>query len=146
MRSRALLTPLLLATLGFSAAACGGDDPINPSDLTGSYTLIDVNGGQLPAIVAFDNESVTRVVDGTLTMEANRDYQISIGLSFAFGGDIELPGSFDDRGAYVLRDRSLFFVSTSADTTWVGSVSGSTVAVELVLEGGEPTLQLRFIR
>ncbi|UCF18563.1 MAG: hypothetical protein JSU87_11505 [Gemmatimonadota bacterium] len=146
MNGRPFPTLLLVAALGFSTGACGGDELINPADLAGSYALLEVNGGQLPAVIASDVESVTRVVSGALTLEEDRDYLIAISLRTSFGDDIELPGSFDDRGIYILRDRSLFFASTSADTTWVGSVDGSTVAVALALEGGEPTLQLRFVR
>ena len=68
---------IALTCMALVLLACGGDDPISPADLAGTYLLATVDGQPLPKTVSVSSGSVTivRVDAATLQLVADGSTQ-----------------------------------------------------------------------
>ena len=146
-RVRAHRLLLLAATLISVAIVLGGCDQISgpqdgPAELTGSYTLADVGGNTLPAMIyegpfPINGQRVNVRLDirsSTMQLEANARYSIALTVDATAEGRT-VPLSLTDHGEYSRNGNALEFRSQDGSGTFNGSVRGTDVSVLIDLAG-----------
>lgn len=126
---RMLALGLLLATAGL--AACGGDDPVAPIDVQGTYTLRTANGSNVPVTFTTPAGSVF-VETGTLILQAGAaSGTLSIELN-----DVEQAGPFS--GTYTVSGNQIVLdgaFQNSDDLSFTGVITGTTITISDVSTG-----------
>jgi hypothetical protein len=87
-RPRSTLRPRFTLVLAATAAltACGGKHAkvTGPSDITGTYTLVSIDGNALPAPIVVNSQNVSQAKSGSLTL--NGDLTFAIGFIVTASG------------------------------------------------------------
>jgi hypothetical protein len=125
----------ILATALLSLAACS-DDPLTIEGLAGQYVMTAAEGQALPATVSTSDTLEIEVTGGTLLLLANAQYSLDVDFRLV---DPQMPGAtatetFIDVGPWDISGDFLALQSTTPGRTWVASVDGSRI----ILEIGEP--------
>jgi hypothetical protein len=111
-----------LAVVVATLAACGSDKNTStgPSDVTGTYTLVSVDGSPLPYAVPNNPEHAIVVQSATLTLGSDHSYTVT-GTGTSDGGDSQ----------QVLADAGTYSVGSSS-----GSASGTPVTFTSTTHSG----------
>lgn len=144
MRLR-IRSPLVAPCAALALAACG-NNTLAPEDIVGTHALVSVDGRSLPTVVDSTADAVTRATSGSLALEPDGRYTLSVQLEASTagsGGGGLLNSQFSDVGEYRLAGRTLELIAGPTEG-WIGDVSGSriTVAVRVVRD----TVALAFQR
>lgn len=142
--NRRICTTALLVAL---ITACD-DDPLRPIDVAGAYTLAEVAGQPLPAVLEETAESTTLVTAGQLELSADGDYTLVIEIEQLFTGpeNLVVRTTVSDSGAFeLIENDAIVLLSAQQGPTAVGNASGSRVSVSRELPGfGETEFRLSF--
>lgn len=138
--------PLLIAiwaTLLLALPGCG-DDPTGIEALVGQYTLIDVDGDDLPATTDSTQTSVTKVTGGTLFLDSDTRYAMTVRFEVTAAGGQPQPSGYVDEGTFSVEE-AVILLESSRSVTWTGIVEDPTVRVAVVVEGAsDEAVDLRF--
>jgi hypothetical protein len=123
MRRLLILTTTLLAVALLTA--CGGDDTTGgdddntgPGSIFGTYTLITVNGEDLPVEVP-----PFTITSGTLRLNSDNTYSVS--TPAIFQGE---PATFTDTGTFTVDGSTIQFSGVSSGD-FSGTISGNTLTM-----------------
>jgi len=144
-------TLALLATAG-----CGGDDPVTPEQLMGEYSLVMVNGVDLPATTWTSDGMSEEATGGQLVLEsaptaAPTDmlgglYSLSLSLRTNVGGGPVDTNLFDG-GLWTLDGDQLSFETGSPTLVLCGRVVDGVLILEMSRAGvPDPPPSLMFAR
>lgn len=116
------VSTLALAAVVATLAACGSDKgtTTGPGDVTGTYTLVTVDGSPLPYQVPNVPEHTIVVQSATLTLVSDHSYSVT-GTGTSDGGDPQ----------QVLADQGTYSVGSSS-----GSASGTPVTFTSTAHSG----------
>ena len=124
MRRLLILTITLLAVALLTA--CGGDDTTGgdedntgPGSIFGTYTLITVNGEELPVEI----QAGITITSGTLRLNSDNTYSISTPAIFQ-----DEPVTFTDTGTFTVDGSTIQFSGVSSGDS-SGTISGNTLTV-----------------
>lgn len=126
MTKRALLTATAAVLL---MSACS--DAFSPESVSGSYTLVSIDGESLPttATTTFNDVPVTATVSaGSLTLNGDGTYTLLLDVSAEFGGSV-INTAIPDAGTFTLQEPSTIRITSNN----AGQVSGT-------LDGGRLTV------
>ena len=125
MRRLLILTTTLLAVALLTA--CGGedttggdDDNTGPGSIFGTYTLITVNGEELPVEVVPPGITIT---SGTLRLNSDNTYSVS--TPAIFQGE---PVTLTDTGTFTVDGSTIQFSGVSSGE-FSGTISGNTLTM-----------------
>jgi hypothetical protein len=140
-RPRRLGAWLLLSAVALTAAACGSDsDPTAPTDVTGSYTLVTLNGAPIPALWGVFTEDgfdfQVYVTTSSLVVRADQTASFSATAEFRLGGVVIDTERFDEEGTWQLVG-SEFRVTLDGETI-IGTVEGRTLTLQVPPDGTIP--------
>ena len=121
-----------LVALALALTACG-DEPLTIEGLAGEYTLVAAAGSGLPATVESSDTLVIQVTGGRLSLISNGQYTLTADFQLTDPG---APGdtstqTFIDVGPWEITGDFVLLASTTPGKTWVGTVDGSEITVEL---------------
>lgn len=122
MVSKLKATSFLASTLLF-AVACSDSSGPGQATVTGTYTLMTLNGSPIPA--TFEEEGVSvRVTSGTLTLSSGNTFSAATIFTVTFGG---LPSTVSAtcNGTFTLNATSLSFTTVASDYCAGGITSAS---------------------
>ncbi len=155
MKSRLVLASIV-ALLMSGPLGCGDDDPVTPEQLLGEYTLLQVNGMDLPATTwtaeGLSEEAtagqlvLATAPTGSPTDMAGGRYTIRLELrTNAGGGTAET--SLVDQGLWTLDGSALSFDSDSPTLAWTGTMVDGVLVLEMDRMGlPEPRPRFMFTR
>lgn len=145
---RPIRSAALLATALLALASCG-DDPLTIEGLAGQYVMISAEQMTLPATLQTSDTLEVEVTGGTLVLLASAQYTLTVDFLLV---DPQMPGApgaqtFIDVGPWEIVSDLLTLLSTTPGQTWVGSVDGSRITLQI----GEPDflerpIEIRFQR
>lgn len=122
---------LLLVALLFPLSACG-DDPTDPTQaVVGTYTLVQVNGANLPALVLQNATGRYELLSGTLTLRSDQSFSQILTVR------LTPPGSsfpLSEIGTFSVSGNTVNF-QTSAGATYSGTLSGNMLTVNAIIVG-----------
>ena len=126
---------VLLSVLSLTLAACGSDgEPTAPVNVTGTYTLLSLNGAPIPALWGVFSEDDldfdVYVTTSSLEVRADQTVSLSAFLEFRLGGDVEETGFLGDSGTWQLVGNELRF-ALSGEMTITGIVEGRTLTLQV---------------
>ncbi|NIR46701.1 MAG: hypothetical protein GWN99_20045 [Gemmatimonadetes bacterium] len=135
----------LAALLALSTAACS-DDPTGLTAIVGVYTLIDVDDDPLPARTDSAVTHVTRVRAGTLSIDPDGSYAMTVEWELVPVGLSPVPGSHSEVGTVtIIGESQVRFEGDFA--TWTGIFEGDAMRVAVLLpEVSDTAVELRFRR
>ena len=111
----ALLLPL---------AACGDDGPTDPTQsAVGTYTLVQVNGSPLPALLGQFPEGRIDVLSGTLTLRNDKSYTEMVNVRFTPTTGVVQTIPVTENGTFTVTGSTVQF-NTSDGETYSGTLSG----------------------
>jgi hypothetical protein len=125
------VTALAVAAVLATLAACGSDNKgvTAPTDVSGTYSLVTVNGNALPFTVP-NNPSHTIVIQsGTVTLGTDHSYTVA-GTGTSDGGAAEQV--IADDGTYTLSGSTVTFTSSSHSSLIYTATATSTTLTEAV--------------
>jgi uncharacterized Zn-binding protein involved in type VI secretion len=120
MRRFLILTTALV--LGGLLAACNGDST-GPGSIFGTYTLVTVNGENVPVTLVMPPDTPIVFNAGWIRLDSDSTYTISMTVD----GVTPDPGD----GAFTVNGSSIAF---SGDFSGTGTISGNTLTI--VEDGG----------
>lgn len=135
MSRRRPTTLLLLVAFTSFAAACGSNDTTSPTNEFGHYTLLTVNGQNLPF-------TLTGTARGTVVIQS-ASIDLSAATSASSGKPVYLAGVsgtaggqaqqlLADNGTYTLTGTSVTFTSSIVPTVqYAGVINGNQLTVTL---------------
>ncbi len=144
-RLSALLIPLaavLIASLGCSS------DTMSPRDIAGLYGLILVDAKDLPVTTDSTATTVTKVTQGTLSIDPDGRYTMAaLAEEIPTGGGVTNPVLFSELGTLTfVADNELRF-SADNGSTWTGILAAPEIRVAIVFpEASAVALELTFRR
>jgi hypothetical protein len=84
---RPTISILLAVGLGFSLGACHDSAASSDADAAvGVYALQTVDGQPLPAVISQQGNDIAEIIQGTVTLEANRSFEDSTILRLTISG------------------------------------------------------------
>ena len=111
----ALLLPL---------AACGDDGPTDPTQsAVGTYTLVQVNGSPVPALLGQFEEGRIDVLSGTLTLRNDKSYTETVNVRFTPTTGVVQTIPVTENGTFTVTGSTVQF-KTSDGETYSGTLSG----------------------
>lgn len=135
---RQLMAVVLLAL----AAACGADKAIDPGPaVNGTYVLQSVNGASLPALLIEDTEERDEVSAGTITLGADRTWNITLTLRVTDLTDnsvFNMP--IGTGGTYTVSGSSVSLSGQGIGVVLNGTVAGAKLTVTGDVLGEASTL------
>jgi len=126
---------VLFSVLALTQAACSSDsEPTAPVDVTGTYTLIYLNGAPIPALWGVFTEGgvdfEVYVTTSSLEVRPDQTLTFSAFLEFRLGGTVEETESQDAEGTWQLVGNE--FSSTLLGVmTITGTVEGRTLTLQV---------------
>jgi ABC-type oligopeptide transport system substrate-binding subunit len=135
MGSKMKISSVRLARTAIAAAAIAllsacGSDSTGPktANVTGTYSLTQVNGASLPYTVPNTGNDVEVVQDGTITLSADSTYTASATGTFDGSGSTLVT----DAGTYSVSGTQVTFTSTAIPgAQYTGSIAGSGTSESL---------------
>ncbi len=134
---------IALTAVSVALAACGGggDDPIGPANVAGTYTLQTVNGSPLPFTTSEDATYKAEILSSAITLNGNNTF------SWAFTGrstDNGTPTTNSETftGTYTINGSSIRMTDSEGYTD--ATVGNGTIT--MVIEGPAGTFTLLFRR
>lgn len=122
---------VIAATL--AGVAC--NDGIAADDTArGDYTLVSVDGAQLPAVVSDDGSTVVEVTAGRAQLHADGTCDVRRDLRTTTGGDAST--STDAQGCTWTRSGSAIFLTLNAGGVYPGTWDDTVFTLELAIQGG----------
>ena len=126
---------VLLSVLALTLVACGSDsEPTAPVDVTGTYTLVSLNGAPIPALwgVFSEDDLDFDLYVTTSSLEVRPDQTVSLSafLEFRLGGNVEETEFLGDSGTWQLVGNE-FSVALSGGMTITGIVEGRTLTLQV---------------
>jgi hypothetical protein len=140
---RSAVAPLLALAL---LVSCGRGTSTEPEvGVVGSYALVQVEGQPLP--FAFTDTELLRgeIVDGALTLNADRRYQWAITVRWTLGTTPDTTQVFARSGTFQQTGTEIR-LNTEAGLTSSGTADGTTVVVQAELEDVPNTVTYTFAR
>lgn len=130
-----------------TATACGGDDgPSGPENVTGTYTLREVNGAAPPAtVIEFDDGTSSlkiEILSGTITVNADMTFTATHVVRFTEDNVVVFHGPSPIAGTYT-RNGNTLALTTEEGTLTATYANGSLTVVDS--EGPAP-LTMRYSR
>ncbi len=121
---------VLVACLVFGLGACG-DDSVSPADVAGTYTLLSVDGGGLPAVIEESTDFLLEFTAGSATLNADLTCSLSFDLRETDQGTVTTD-TLVSACTYSIDDG---FRLTPLGETFAlnGSILGSTLTI---IDGG----------
>ena len=114
----ALLLPL---------TACGDDGPTDPTQsAVGTYTLVQVNGSPVPALLGQFEEGRVDVLSGTLTLRNDKSYTEMVNLRFTPTTGVVQTIPVNEDGTFTVTGSTVQFKTSDGDT-YSGTLSGNTL-------------------
>ncbi len=109
-------------------AACGDGGPTDPSQsAVGTYTLVQVNGSALPALLGQFAEGGVDVLSGTLTLRGDRTYTETVNVRITPStGVVQTFPAIED-GTFTVTGSTVQFQTSDGDT-YSGTLSGTTLS------------------
>ena len=139
-RPRLLRVPLALALVASAALAC--DDAgtgTQDGGITGTYTLVSVNGSPIPAVVYEEPGYTEEVLSGSLTLLSDNTFSGTVLYRTSEEGNVmtETEGGTE---TYTVSGNQITFIEE--DETTIGVIDGEriTVTVEEDEEEGRTVL------
>lgn len=136
------LTVATALVLALTLAACGSDsDPTTPTDITGTYSLISVNGAPVPAfwgVFEEDEEDFEAYVMGaSLELRADQTVRVRADIEFRLAGVTVEEERLDDRGTWQLVGNELT-TDLESGAAITGLVDGRTLTLFVPPDGTIP--------
>lgn len=155
MKTR-LLCAAGLTVLLTGVTGCSGDDPVTPEHLMGEYSLVLVNGADLPATTwtsdgMFEEATAGQLVLASAPTAAPTDmsgglYTLSLDLRTIVGSG-PVDTNLLDNGLWTLDGDRLSLETGSPTLVWSGRVVDSVLILEMSRAGiPEPPPSLMFAR
>lgn len=134
------MSTLVFASLG--AAACGDDDdPTGTDGISGTFALQEIDGGSLPQTFTDDDDNVYVVTGGTLLMDDDGSWQLSVNGTVN-GTAQEILA---DDGSYDLNGNDLDFHSDAFGDDFSGTASDDERDVTFTYDiDGDGTADVEF--
>lgn len=116
----------LLLTLILPIAACG-NEPTDPTQTAvGTYTLVQFNGSNLPAVTSLDATGRVEAVSGTLTLRSDGSFAETINARFTPTSGAVQTTSLNNSGTFTTAGNTVQF-RTSEGVRYSGTLSGNTL-------------------
>jgi hypothetical protein len=117
---------LLIAAL-LPLGACGEERPFDPLDpVVGSYALVQVNGSDLPVLVAEDARGQVRVTDGRLILRSDQTFTATMVFRLS-SGPLSILQSQREDGTFKVVGETIEFHDDDGDTS-VAQLNGTRVS------------------
>ena len=125
----------LFVVLFLPLAACG-DDTLSPPDLTqaavGTYTLVQIDGRTLPALLATVDDAPLHVLSGTFTLRSDKSYTQTVNFQItrpASAGGVE---TFDrvGNGTFAVVGTTVQFRTSDGIVLRSGTLIGNTLSFD----------------
>ena len=118
-----------LVTVAMLATACSSDNSVEPltnDSLAGVYTLRNVNGAPLPALIQTENASRPKVelLSDEITVRADGSWSGIQEFRLTVGTETEVQ-SFDSGGSYLVSGTRIDFQDSQYGSIFSVAVSGS---------------------
>jgi hypothetical protein len=116
----------------FAVVACARSSdstgPSGPPNIIGTYSLISVNGGSLPAIQSLAGVDTVQTQFATLTLKEDSTYSDSEVVRQAYGGFVSTQ-PIVSTGLYAQLNDSLTLTNRSIGVVGRGTVNGKTARI-----------------
>jgi hypothetical protein len=145
MTTRLALAIALAAATAFLTGAC--DSPTEPKGVQALYTLIRLNGEQLPTAGATNGGCAVTVTHGSFALDSNGRYSALLDA-----GDSQCPNGltgkayWPDSGRYRIAGAQIHFVPDGSDAPYDGHFVPADTASQFVLEVSHARGQYSFFR
>ena len=107
-------------------AACG-NEPTDPTEAAvGTYTLVQFNGSNLPAVTSQDATGRVEAVSGTLTLRSDASFAETINARFTPTSGAVQTTSLNNSGTFTTAGNTVQF-RTSESVRYSGTLSGNTL-------------------
>ncbi len=143
--ARRLLT-LLVSSTFVVAAACGDDDPTFFEQVTGEYALSQIDGEDLPTVIALTPTETRTAILGTLFLDPGGAY--AMGFTYVVepvGGGASDTTAWASNGTYSGSGTAIEFIETGGDI-YTGEWTGSTVVTTFLTTAAPDSLDLTYRR
>ncbi len=144
MSWKTLTTISLAAGLTFAAADARAQAPA-----AGAYTLQQVNGQELPVVTETTDDCRDDILSGTLTLEANGEWQLEYVERETCGADIEEDQERED-GSYTVDGQTVLFSddtdafeANDLDIDELGTATLNGNELSVTLQDGQTVLVFR---
>ncbi len=122
---------IFLAVLVLIGLVACGDDSVSPADVAGTYTLVSVDGGGLPAVIQESTDFLLEFTAGSATLNADLTCSLSLDLRETDQGTVTTD-TLVSACTYTIDDG--FRLTPSGETfSLSGSILGSTLTI---IDGG----------
>jgi len=116
---------LMLLVVGLFLVACNqGSETAEPSDHTGTYSLVSIDGNELPYTPSHAG-GAPQVLSSTLTLNADGTFH----MSMSYGTESGNPVSREFNGTYTREDSSFRLQWEGAGVT-TGTLEGDTLTID----------------
>lgn len=132
------LLPLLFVLI-LPLSACGDDAPTDPTQAAvGTYTLVQVNGSTLPALIGQFAEGRIDVLSGTLTLRNDKSFTETVNVRITPTTGVIQTFPSTENGTFTVTGTTVQF-QTSERGSYSGTLSGNTLTYNV--EGISATYQ-----
>jgi hypothetical protein len=139
---RRLRCAVFLGAASLALAACGDNHEAitTPSDITGTYTLVSIDGNALPAQIVVNSQNVSEAKSGSLTLGGDMTFAIGFVVT-ATGHDSTVAAT----GTYTRADAQLKLTSTvdGLTGTLTGAITPTGIDQQVFFAGGTHTASFR---
>lgn len=127
-------TALALVALVATLAACGSDkkSTTGPTDVTGTYSLVTIDGNTLPYTVPNNPHNTIVITSGTIVLNSDHSYTVG-GTGTSDGGDPQQV--IADEGTYTVSGSTVTFSSTTHSPASYTATATSTTLTAMAPGG-----------
>ncbi len=131
MKPLALLSSALM--LSWSLSACGDDTPTRPTNIAGSYILVNANGQGLPAVVSQGANFLQEVTGGSVELRGDRTFTWRTDYRYTQSGLVTTSTS-SGGGSYSLADTAITFALEPGTDRLTGTLSNGVLTMRADVE------------